>query len=87
MMLYIVEALRYGNEKLDSYVVGVYDTLQGAAEAMAVEELKQSAGNYDCIIHTCELNAIDADALQSAKDEHGEAKLLEEVMRIMEKFK
>jgi len=85
-MLFIVEARRYGNDNLDSYVVGVYDTLRGACEAMAVEELKESAGNYDCVIHKMELNALPPEELQSAIDHKGEAELYEEVLRLMEKF-
>lgn len=47
MPLYVVEALRGGSRERHSYVVGVYDTLDGAKNA-AEAEANYRGGKYTC---------------------------------------
>lgn len=53
--LYVVEALRFGSRESHSYVVGVYDTLDGARDA-AEAEVDYRGGKYTCEVTAHPLN-------------------------------
>lgn len=55
MTLYVVEALRGGSRERHSYVVGVYDTLDGARDA-AEAEVNDRGGKYTCEVTAHPLN-------------------------------
>lgn len=54
-ILYVVEALRYGDRTRHSYVVGVYDTLDGAKDAAEAETVYRG-GKYTCEVTAHPLN-------------------------------
>lgn len=54
-ILYVVEALRWGDREQHSYVVGVYDTLESAKNA-ADEHAQYRGGKYECVVQQCPLN-------------------------------
>ena len=54
-VLYVVEALRWGDREQHSYVVGVYDTLEAAKNA-ADEHAQYRGGKYVCVVVQCPLN-------------------------------
>ena len=54
-ILYVVEALRWGDREQHSYVVGVYDTLEAAKNA-ADEHAQYRGGKYVCVVVRCPLN-------------------------------
>lgn len=59
MTVYVVEALRGGSRERHSYVVGVYDTLDGAKTA-ADAEVEYRGGKYTCVVLGHRLNQTDA---------------------------
>jgi hypothetical protein len=61
MTLYVVEALRYGDRERHSYVVGVYDTLDGAKDA-AEAEVNDRGGKYTCEVTAHPINGGTANA-------------------------
>jgi len=55
MNMYIVEALRWGDRELHSYIVGVYSKIEYAEEA-AEAEADWRGGKYECVVTECELD-------------------------------
>jgi len=55
MNIYIVEALRWGDRELHSYVVGAYSTIEYATAAAAYET-DGRGGKYECVITTNKLD-------------------------------
>ncbi len=56
MMVYIVNAYRYGNAEDHIYTVGVFSSLEKAEKA-AVEHVEDRDGKYDCVVYACELDS------------------------------
>ena len=54
-IIYIVEALRFGDRESHSYFVGVFDDKARACRAAIAEELWRG-GKYECVIHHRLLN-------------------------------
>lgn len=55
MMIYYVEALRWGDREEHSYVVGVYDSLELARAAADAHALYRG-GKYTCQVYATRLN-------------------------------
>jgi hypothetical protein len=55
VIVYVVEALRGGDRERHSYVVGVYDTLDGARDAAEAETVDRG-GKYTCEVTAHPLN-------------------------------
>lgn len=49
MIVYIVEALRYGDREKHSYIAGVFDNVEAANNAAKAEEVWR-AGKYECVV-------------------------------------
>jgi len=60
--LYIVEALRYGDRELHSYVAGVFSTMELASKFVKIHD-SYRGGKYDCTIQQVILDHIDQDEL------------------------
>lgn len=56
-MLYIVEALRWGNTEDHTYVVGIWDTFDAAKKA-ADEHAEYRGGKYVCQVWQAKLNEV-----------------------------
>ena len=63
MILYVTEALRWGDRESHSYVVGVYDTKEQAELAGNVEKTWRG-GKYDYTVNEYLLNEIQPDMLK-----------------------
>lgn len=48
-LVYVVEALRFGDREMHSYIVGVYRNLKSAKKASDAEEAWRG-GKYSCVI-------------------------------------
>ena len=66
MKLYIVEALRWGDDENHSYTVGVYEKKQNAIYAGEIEE-SWRGGKYKYRITEHELNEIETKKLEYHK--------------------
>jgi hypothetical protein len=61
VIVYIVEASRWGNNENHSYVLGCWDSLEVAKKA-ADEHVTYRGGKYLCTVLQCNLNnEIDSD--------------------------
>jgi hypothetical protein len=61
MIIYIVEALRWGERETHSYILGCWDNLEAAKKA-ADDHVEYRGGKYNCIVHQCNLNSeMDSD--------------------------
>jgi hypothetical protein len=56
MMVYIVEALRWGDRERHSYVLGVWDNFEEAVAA-AEEHTEHRGGKYQCLVQQCRLGS------------------------------
>ena len=54
-MVYVVEALRYGDREKHSYIVGVFNGLRSAVEESITHEHRRS-GKYRCVINEFEVD-------------------------------
>ena len=63
MILYVTEALRWGDRESHSYVVGVYDTKEQAELAGEVEKTWRGL-KYDYTVNEYLLNEIQPDKLK-----------------------
>lgn len=57
-VLFVVEALRFGDRENHSYVVGVYTSAEKANNAAAIEENWRGVGKYECSIHCMVLDSV-----------------------------
>ena len=58
MKVYVVQAYRFCDYELHSYVCGVYSSIDAAKEAAATEE-EFRGGKYGCVVLTFELDKND----------------------------
>jgi hypothetical protein len=56
MMVYIVEALRWGDRERHSYVLGVWSDYDEAVAA-AEEHTEHRGGKYQCFVQQCRLGS------------------------------
>jgi hypothetical protein len=55
MIIYIVEAFRWGDKENHSYVIGCWDNIELAKKA-AIEHAEYRGGKYQCIVNQSKLN-------------------------------
>lgn len=67
-MMYVVEALRWNDREMHSYVVGVYEDLHIAYRAAIAEEYWRG-GKYTCAVTEHQLNAENKDVEGKSKEE------------------
>ena len=55
MIIYIVEAWRWGDNHNHSYVLGCWDNLEAAKKA-AIDHAEYRGGKYQCVVQQSKLN-------------------------------